>query len=42
MTLGIQSHVASLSLSDTVDLLEPLGVDLSRKAIHDWVQKAIP
>ncbi|WP_225333163.1 IS6 family transposase [Halomicrobium urmianum] len=40
MMLGIRSHVAGLSLSNTVDLLEDLGVDRSRKAIHDWVQKA--
>ncbi|SDY58892.1 putative transposase, partial [Halopenitus persicus] len=40
MALGIQSHVAGLSLSNTTDLLEDLGVDRSRKAIHDWVQKA--
>jgi putative transposase len=40
MALGIQSHVAGLSLSNTVELLEGLGVQRSRKAIHDWVQKA--
>ena len=40
MALGIQSHVAGLSLSNTVELLEALGVQRSRKAIHDWVQKA--
>jgi putative transposase len=40
MELGIQSHVAGLSLSNTVELLEALGVKRSRKAIHDWVQKA--
>src|SRR6056297_3911084 len=40
MKLGIQSHVAGLSLSNTVDLLESLGVERSRKAVHDWVQKA--
>jgi len=40
MALGIQSHLAGLSLSNTVDLLEALGVQRSRKAIHDWVQKA--
>jgi putative transposase len=40
MALGIQSHVAGLSLSNTVDLLDCLGVQRSRKAIHDWVQKA--
>ena len=40
MALGIQSHVAGLSLSNTVELLEDLGVQHSRKAVHDWVQKA--
>ena len=40
MALGIRSHVAGLSLSNTVDLLEALGVQRSRKAVHDWVQKA--
>jgi len=40
MALGIQSHVAGLSLSNTVELLEGLGVQRSRKAVHDWVQKA--
>ena len=40
MALGIQSHVAGLSLSNTVELLNSLGVQRSRKAIHDWVQKA--
>jgi putative transposase len=40
MAQGIQSHVAGLSLSNTVELLEDVGVQRSRKAIHDWVQKA--
>jgi len=40
MALGIQSHVAGLSLSNTVELLDCLDVQRSRKAIHDWVQKA--
>ena len=40
MAFGIQAHVAGLSLSNTVELLEDLGVQRSRKAIHDWVQKA--
>jgi len=40
MALGIQSHLAGLSLSNTVDLLDALGVQRSRKEIHDWVQKA--
>lgn len=40
MKLGIQTHVAGLSLSNTVSLLNSLGVERSRKAVHDWVQKA--
>jgi putative transposase len=40
MALGIQSHIAGLSLSNTVELLDCLGVQRSRKAVHDWVQKA--
>jgi len=40
MTQGIQSHVACFSLPNTTDLLEDLGVERSRKAVHDWVQKA--
>ena len=40
MKLGIQSHVAGLSLSNTVELLESLGVQRSKKAVHDWIQKA--
>ncbi len=40
MKLGIQFHLAGLSLSNTVSLLECLGVERSRKAVHDWVQKA--
>ena len=40
MAQGIQLHVAGLSLSNTVELLADMGVQRSRKAIHDWVQKA--
>ncbi|WP_082223270.1 IS6 family transposase [Halosimplex carlsbadense] len=40
MALGIQSHVAGLSLSNPIELLDALGVDRSRKAVHDWVQKS--
>lgn len=39
MALGIQPHVAGLTLSDTAELLDALGVRRSRKAIHDWFQK---
>ncbi|WP_096391572.1 IS6 family transposase [Halopenitus persicus] len=40
MKLGIQLHVAGLSLSNTISILDKLGVTRSRKAVHDWVQKA--
>jgi len=40
MKPGIQSHLAGLSLSNTVSLLAEVGVDRSRKAVRDWVQKA--
>jgi len=38
--VGIQFHLAGLSLSNTKQHLEKLGVKRSRTAIHDWVQKA--
>ena len=38
--LGIQLHVAGLSLSNTKQILDTLGVEQSRTAIHSWVQKA--
>ena len=37
--VGIQLHVAGVSLSNTKQVLERLGVERSRTAIHDWVQK---
>ncbi|WP_027119300.1 IS6 family transposase [Natronorubrum tibetense] len=37
---GIRHHLAGLSLSNTVILLEELGVERSRTAVHNWVQKA--
>jgi putative transposase len=40
MKLGIQMHLAGLSLSNTISVLDNLGVERSRKAVHDWVQKA--
>ena len=39
MELGIQLHLSGLSLSNTISELENLGVDRSRKAVHNWVQK---
>jgi len=40
MSLGIRLYLAGLSLSNTVNELEKFGVQRSRKAVHDWVQKA--
>jgi len=40
MELGIRLHLGGLSLSNTISELETLGVQRSRKAVHDWVQKA--
>ncbi|WP_152039527.1 IS6 family transposase [Salinigranum salinum] len=37
--VGIQLHLAGLSLSNTKQYLEKLGVERSRTAIHDWVRK---
>jgi putative transposase len=38
--VGIQLHLAGLSLSNTKQYLEKLGVQRSRTAIHNWVHKA--
>jgi putative transposase len=40
MELGIRLHLAGLSLSNTISEREKFGVERSRKAVHDWVQKA--
>ena len=40
MELGIRLHLSGLSLSNTISELEKFGVERSRKAVHDWVQKA--
>ncbi|GAB3313419.1 IS6 family transposase [Haloplanus salinarum] len=40
MKLGIRLHLAGLSLSDTVSVLDILGVDRHRSTVHRWVQKA--
>jgi transposase-like protein len=37
--IGIQLHIVSVSLSNTKQLLERFGVERSRMAIHNWVQK---
>lgn len=40
MKLGIQLHLAGLSLSNTVSILEIFGVERARSTVHKWVQKA--
>jgi len=40
MKLGIQLHLAGLSLSNTVSVLEIFGVDRARSTVHNWVHKA--
>ena len=40
MKLGIQLHLAGLSLSNTVSILEIFGVSRSRSTVHNWVHKA--
>jgi transposase-like protein len=39
MKLSIQLHLSGLSLSDTVSVLDRLGVDRHRTTVHRWVQK---
>jgi len=40
MKLGVRLHLAGLSFSNTVSELEKSGIQRSRKAIHDRIQKA--
>ena len=40
MKLGIRLHLAGLSLSDTISVLDTLGVERCRTTVHNWVQKA--
>ena len=40
MKLSIQLHLAGLSLSNTVSLLEMSGVSRARSTIRNWVHKA--
>ena len=41
MELSIQLHLAGLSLSNTVSILELFGVQRARSTVHDWVHKVI-
>jgi putative transposase len=40
MELGIRLHLSGSSLSNIILELEKFGVERSRKAVQDWVQKA--
>jgi len=40
MKLGIHLHLAGLSLSNTVSILDVFGVNRARSTIHNWVHKA--
>jgi putative transposase len=40
MKLSIQLHLAGLSLSNTVSILELFGVSRARSTVHNWVHKA--
>jgi hypothetical protein len=40
MKLSIQLHLAGLSLSNTVSILEIFGVERVRSTVHNWVHKA--
>ncbi|RZV06654.1 transposase-like protein [Natrinema hispanicum] len=40
MKLSIQLHLAGLSLSNTVSILEIFGVTRARSTVHNWVHKA--
>ncbi len=40
MKFSIQLHLAGLSLSNTVSVLEIFGVERARSTVHNWVHKA--
>ena len=40
LKLGFQIHLAGLSLSNTVSILEIFGVKRARSPVHNWVHKA--
>ncbi|WP_324759657.1 IS6 family transposase [Haloarcula montana] len=40
MKLSIQLHLAGLSLSNTVSVLEIFGVQRARSTVHNWVHKS--
>jgi transposase-like protein len=40
MKLGIQLHLVVLSFSNTISIIDRLGVERCRTTVHNWVQKA--
>lgn len=40
MKLAVQLHLSGLSLSNTVTVLEKLGINRARSTVHNWVQKS--
>jgi transposase-like protein len=38
--LGIHFHLAGLSLSNTISILEIFGVERARSTVYNWVHKA--
>lgn len=40
MKLSIQLHLAGISLSNTVSILEVFGVRSDRSTVHNWIHKA--
>ena len=40
MKLSIQLHLAGLSLSNTVSIIEVFGVERARSTVHNWVHKS--
>ena len=40
MKLGVQLHLAVLSLLNTVSIIEIFGVERARSTVHNWVHKA--
>ena len=40
MQLGIELHLAGLSLAETISVLERFGVDRCRSTVHNWVRKS--
>ena len=40
MELAIRLHLGGLSPSNTVSILDRLGIDRARSTVHNWVQKA--